>query len=329
MKKHHYRVNWQAGMRLTDETFRAADDFHISQLQPLYGLLTRSGYGFIEAPVVRYELSEDAISFTEIQASAITYSGKLLQLSFNREERHLFQNIPMPEVTEPAIAFIDMTSEKTIPLPQSQEGVSWCDFDYQIIIKLESEHYNNPDAVPFARFIYKRGWGIDSTFIAPCVNLRANGSLLRQAANYVSELNTLIEALKSANNSVQSLLVKSAVPKLSTISIEVEKESDAMSPRHFVSLMQQGIQVLLTASELEYGVEIPECEDCKSYVESHYTPYTTTFMVNEGIRLTHALIGLRQSFHNTVKHEPEPYPEHPVSRPAHGEGSRDRYKRTK
>lgn len=328
MVKNHYRVNWQAGMRLTDETFRTTDEFHISRLHPLYGMLASSSYGFTNVPIVRYELTDDAISFTEIQASAITYSGKLLQLSFNREERNLFQNIPMPEVTEPVIAFIDMTSDKTIPLAQSQEGVSLCDFDYQIILKLENEHYNNPDAVPFARFIYKRGWVQDSTFIAPCVILRANGSLLRQAANYVSELNMLIDNLISAKNTAQSLLVKSVVPILTSISIEVEKESDSMSPRHFVSLMQQGIQVLVTASELEYGIDVPEIVDCKSYVESHYTPYSTSFMVNEGIRLTHALIDLPLSFHNIAK--PEPEPQHPLPRrPIHGEGARERYKRPK
>ena len=183
MDKNSYRVDWKAGMRLTDDTFRKADEFHISRLQPLYGVIASPGYGFIESPIVRYELSDESISFIEIQASAITYSGKLVQLSFNREERNLFQNIPMPEGTEPVIVFIDITSEKTIPLSPSSDNVPLCDSDYQIILKFESEHYNNPDAVPIARFIYKRGWGIDTSFIAPTVNLRANGTLLRQSAN--------------------------------------------------------------------------------------------------------------------------------------------------
>ena len=37
-----YRVDWQAGMRLTDEIFRSADDFHLSCLQPLYSVLYRN-----------------------------------------------------------------------------------------------------------------------------------------------------------------------------------------------------------------------------------------------------------------------------------------------
>lgn len=328
MKNNHYRVNWQPGMRLTDATFRKADEFHMARLQPLYGLLTGSGYGFLDVPIVRYELNEDSISFTEIQASAITYSGKLIQLSFNIEERNLFQNIPMPDATNSVIVFIDITSNKIIPLTETQDGVEVCDEDYQIIIKSEDEHYNNPDAVPFARFSYKRGWVLDTSFIAPCVNLRANGMLLRLATNYVTELNNLIDALISARQTSQALMIKSVVPILAAISVEVEKESVMMSPLHFISLMQQAIRVILNASELESGVYVPESEKCKAYVESHYTPYTTSNMVNEGIMLTHSLINLPQSFHNNVK--AEPYTEHPAPRrPLRGEGSRDRYKRPK
>jgi len=330
MNKNYYRVDWKAGMRLTDDTFRKADEFHISRLQPLYAIMARSGYGFTELPIMRYELSDDAISFIEIQASAITYSGKLVQLSFNREERNLFQNIPMPKGTDPVIVFLDITSGRTVPLSQSTDSVPLCDLDYQIILKFESEHYNNPDAVPVARFVYKRGWEIDTSFIAPCINLCANGILLRQSANYVSELNTLIEALKSAKDSSRAVMVKSVIPILTSVFIEVEKESDTMSPRHFISLMQQVIQVLIVSSELESGIDIPEHERCKLYVESYYTPYTTASLVDEGIRLTHALIALPQSFQTQIQTAPDEYAGHPVPRrPAHGEGSRDRYKRPK
>lgn len=291
-----YRVNWQAGMRLTDATFRAADDFHIWQTQPILAVMVQEGYGFLDAPIVRYELTEDFISFIELQTNAVTYSGKLIRLSFNREERPLFQNIPLPDTTEPIIIFIDKTSNSVVPLANSTEGVPVCDADYKILIKLESEHYDNPDAVPFARFFFKRGWQMDASFIAPCVMLRANGSLYNQAANYVRELNSLIEALKKAVDTEQEMLVKAIVPLLCSISVEIEKESDSMSPRHFISLMQQVIQTLVAAAEMEEGIKVPQAEDCKEYVESHYTPYSTAFMVNEGIRLTHALIDLPSSF---------------------------------
>ena len=80
-----YRVDWQAGMRLTDETFRMSDEYYLSCLQPLYAALVNGDYGFLELPIFRYEQTETSLSVTELQANAISRSGKLIQLSFSRE----------------------------------------------------------------------------------------------------------------------------------------------------------------------------------------------------------------------------------------------------
>ena len=105
-----YRVNWQAGMRLTDAIFRTADEYQIFRQQPIYALLATGGYGFLEAPVIRYEVSDTSVSFIEIQADAICHSGKYISLHYHREQRALFQGITMPDTTSPVIAYIDITS---------------------------------------------------------------------------------------------------------------------------------------------------------------------------------------------------------------------------
>ncbi len=291
-----YRVAWQAGMRLTDETFRASDEYYLSCLQPLYSVLVNGDYGFLSLPIFRYELTESALSVIELEANAICYSGKLIRLSYSREERTLFQNINLPDTTEPLILYIDATSEETIKVCQKEKSVPLCDADYQIQVKPESEHYNNPDAVPFARFIYKHGWSADSTFIAPSISLRANGMLLRSASNYAVELEGLIKALKESIDTDQFLLIMSAVPVLTRIAVEVEKESDKMSPRHLITLMQESIQTILALSELEKGVTVPERERCVSFVESHYTPYIISEMISEGIYLIRTLVNITNTF---------------------------------
>lgn len=324
-----YRVNWQAGMRLTDATFRTADEYQIFRQQPIYALLATGGYGFLEAPVTRYEVSDTSVSFIEIQADAICHSGKYISLHYHREQRALFQGITMPDTTSPVIAYIDITSNKTVKVADSEEGVPLCDDEYRVIMKLESEHYSNPDAVPFARFVYNHGWGMDTAFIAPCLTLRANGALLRAANEYCTELNNLIYALKSASNSAQSIMVHALIPVLSVLSIEVDKEASAMTPAHFVAIMQNGIQAILSAAEIEDGIVVPEHQYCKSYVESYYSPYNTSYMVSEGIRLTKALIDMPKSF-GTVSPQPSRTipAEHPTPvRPQPGDGTRGRINR--
>lgn len=322
-----YRVDWQAGMRLTDEVFRSADEFHLSCLQPLYSVLVNGNYGFLSLPISRYELTESTLSITELQVEAITASGKLIQLSFTREERLIFQNITLPDSTDPFILYIDKSSDKIVKINGTNTKVPFCDADYQLLIRAESDHYNNPDAVPVARFIYKHGWSQDTTFIAPCVVLRANGTLLRSASNYAIEIEALIGALRGTVDSEQYVLVMSVLPSLIRIMIEVQKESDTMTPRHLITLMQEGIHTLLMLSEMEEDVVIPERERCVTFVDSHYTPYIIHEMINEGIELTHALISMVKMFKKREirLHEPEVERARPVRRTGSTDSIRKRH----
>lgn len=53
----------------------------------------------------------------------------------------------------------------------------------------------------------------------------------------------------------------SVLPVLNQISIEIQKEADSMTPRHLISLMQTGIQILCDLSDTEDGIAIPEKTD--------------------------------------------------------------------
>ena len=217
--------------------------------------------------------------------------------------------------------FIDKSSDKTVKVSNKEQTIPLCDADYQLLLKAESEHYSNPDAVPFARFIYKHGWSQDTSFIAPCVVLKANGALLRFASNYAIELEILIKALKEFINTEQYVLIMSVLPSLVHIMVEVQKESDKMTPRHLITLMQEGIRMLLVLFDLEDEVVIPERERCISFVESYYTPYVISEMINEGIELTHALINLTKTFRSQEVRIAEPEVER--VRPSRRIGSTD------
>lgn len=291
-----YRVDWHAGMRLTDESFRSADEYYLSCLQPLYSVLSKGDYGFLDTPVFRYEATESDLSVIEFKAEAICRSGKLISLSFNREERQLFQNIILPQTSEPLIVYIDKTSEGTVKVPSDNPSVPLCDADYKIIARPESEYYSNPDAVPFARLVFCGGWTMDSSFIAPCVLLRANGSVLSSASGFVTGLELIIRNLTEVRDTAGRVIAMSALPALVMISTELQKEADSMSPRHFITLMQKSIRVLVTLADTDTSVIVPEKERCTSFIESYYTPYKISPMINEGLYLIRALASLSDSF---------------------------------
>lgn len=294
-----YRIDWHAGMRLTDETFRSSDEYYLSLLQPLYAFITSGNYGLMDVPAFRYEINDYNLSIIELQITGICFSGKLIQLSFNRSERDIFQNINIPKTTEPLILYIDITSDQTVRISPLNAVVPFCDANYQIQIKSESEHYNNPDAIPFARLTYNNGWEMDTSFIAPAISLRANGWLLRSATNYTVELEKVIKAFKEITYTEEYHTIISAIPVLHRISLEVRKEADSMTPKHFITLMQEGIQIIISLCEIE-KIDVPQSGRCLAFIESHYTPYIIAHLVNEGIDLTRMLIGLSQFFEKKV-----------------------------
>lgn len=91
-------------------------------------------------------------------------------------------------------------------------------------------------------------------------------------------------------------MVCTLIPVSSALHVEVDKEASAITPTHLVSIMQIGIKAILSAAAIEDGISVPEHQYCKSFVDSYYSLYDTSYMVSEGVRLTKALIASQKTF---------------------------------
>lgn len=283
-----YRINWQGGMKLTDATFRASDAYFLSQLSPMYALLAENGYGLLSEAGLRYEVSNNELSILALDCTAVTASGRLIRLHFDRNKRELFQSLPMPVSLAPFILYIDASSDETVPV--EGEEIPFCDTDYKMIFREESELYHNPDAIPLARFKFDMCWTADSTFIPPCLYLKAHSELLRLAVHYTQVLKALIEQLKLKVATEQQITVKALLPLVYTKLVEIEKEKDTMAPRHFITLIQASLQAIVGLCESDVPYEIPEKEAFYEYLHLNYHPCRIAETVKEGIRLTQLLM---------------------------------------
>lgn len=286
--KTNYRIDWKAGMRLSDAIFNAADEFHIAQLMPLYALMLREGYGHLSEPKFRYEIDNDRLSVVEMLCLALSSSGRLINIRFDHNERDLFQALAMPTTYDPFIIYIDASSSGHVSFVD--KDIPYRDIDYHLIFKPQSVNYNNPDAVPVARFVYNQGWAMDVSFIPPCTSLKAHADLWNSAFVYTRSLDNLITALKSKVDSQMEITVKSLIPSLSMAKMEVEKGNDSITPKRLISIMQQVIYGMIELCNLETSCSVPEPEACKAYITDNYHPCKIAEMVNEGIRLTGLLI---------------------------------------
>lgn len=285
--KTNYRIDWRAGMRLSDAIFNAADEFHIAQLIPLYTLMLREGYGHLAEPKFRYEVDNDTLSVVEMCCLALSSSGRLINIRFDHNERDLFQALPMPATYDPFIIYIDASSSGHISFVD--KDIPYRDVDYHLVFKSQSANYTNPDAVPVARFVYNQGWATDASFIPPCTSLKAHADLWNLAFAYTRSLDNLILALKGKVNSQMEIAVKSLIPTLGMAKMEVEKGIDSITPKRLVIIMQQVVYGIVSLCELESSCSVPEPEACKAYITENYHPCKIAEMVNEGIRLTDLL----------------------------------------
>lgn len=293
-------------MRLSDAVFNASDEFHASQFQPLYELMLKGGYGHIAQPRYRCEVDNSEMSVIEMNVTALTPNGCLINCQFDHNERNLFQKIPMPVSHDTFIVYLEQSTtefeafeDKEIPYRANK---------LNLIFKPEGINYSNPDAVAVARFEYKQCWMMDSTFIPPCTSLKANADLWNLGHSYSRLLTELSSILRSKTSSEMGIEVVSILPAVTMLSTEVRKEMDELSPKHLVTIMQQIIGVIVAVFQARLPETIPEYDSCVAYTEAEFVSNRISPLVEEGIRLTQVLLPMISGLRQQVV-EPEPIPQ--------------------
>lgn len=283
-------------MRLSDAVFNASDEFHASQLHPLYELMLKGGYGHMAQPRFRCEVDNSEMSVIEMNVTALTPNGCLINCLFDHNERNLFQKIPMPVSHDTFIVYLEQSSTEFETFEDKE--IPYRTDKLNLIFKPEEINYSNPDAVAVARFEYKQCWVMDSAFIPPCTSLKANTDLWNLGHLYSRLLTDLSSILRSKTNSELGIEVVSLLPAVVILSMEVRKEMDEMSPKHLVTIMQQIIGVIVGVFQTRFQEMIPEYDSCVAYTEAEFVSNRISPLVKEGIRLTQVMLpmisGLRQ-----------------------------------
>lgn len=294
-------------MRLSDAVFTASDEFHLSQIAPLYELMLRGGYGHLVQPRFRCDVDNQEMSVIELVVKALSPDGELMDISFSHNDRDLYQKLKMPDSTDPFIVYLEIIENGTDTFEEND--IPFRDKKYDLVFKTESSNYVSRNAIPVARFEYKQCWMPDMTFIPPCISLHANADLWNLAHLYLKTLKGLITSLRLKIDSDMSEVIISLIPVLQSVSIEIEKEIDDMTPKHLTTLMQQVIATVTDGCGLTSKYSVPEKENCATFVSSNYNPVKIAGLINEGIRLTQILNNLIGGFRQREIVIPEPEPE--------------------
>lgn len=275
-------------MRLSDAVFNAADEYHISRLVPLFMLMLKGGYGHMAQPRFRCEVDNAEMSVIEMNVTALSPSGQFINIQFDHTERGMLQKLPMPESHEPFIVYLEQSDSRFDEF--EDKGIPYKTNSISLVFKPESVGYSNPDAIAVARFKYQQCWTMDNAFIPPCITLKANADLWNLTHTYHRILSDLQSALVGKCSSEAGNEVLSLIPVIASITTEVGKERDEMSPKHLVTLMQQCISALYFTFQPGFQYLLSESESYKAFIEAEFLPSRIDILVNEGIRLTQLLL---------------------------------------
>ncbi len=300
----NHRINWKSGMRLSDAVFNASDEFHLSQIAPLYELVLRGGYGHLVQPRFRCDVDNQEMSVIELMVKALSPDGELIDISFSHNDRDLYRKLKMPDSTDPFIVYLEINENEIDSF--TVNDIPFRDKKYNIVFKTENSNYVSRTAIPVARFEYKQCWMPDMAFIPPCISLHANADLWNLAHLYLKTLKELMTSLRLKIGSEMSDVIISLIPPLQSVSIEIEKEIDNMTPKHLTTLMQQAVAIVTDGCELTSQYSVPEKECCATFVSAIYSPVKIANLVNEGIRLTQILNNLIGGFRQKEIAVPQP-----------------------
>jgi len=131
---------------------------------------------------------------------------------------------------------------------------------------------SNPDAVPVARFEYRQCWMPDLSFIPPCVTLKANVDLWNHAHAFSKALKECIGILRQKMDSEADFVIPSLMGALVPASIAMEKEMDELSPKRFVSMMQQVLGVITELAALSGVLSLPEPRSLRGVCHRSVSP---------------------------------------------------------
>ena len=293
-------------MRLSDAVFRASDDFHLSQLAPLYELMLRGGYGHLVHPRFRCDVDNQEMSVIEMNVMALSPAGELIDVTFSHNDRDLFQKLEMPKTNESFIVYLESSENEVDTF--TVNDIPFRDKKYILVFKSESVNYVSRNAIPVARFEYKQCWMMDISFIPPCIFLHANADLWNLAHLYLKTIKELITSLRFKIESEMSDVVVSLLPVLQLISIEIEKEIDEMTPKHLTTLMQQAVCIVTDGCEMNSRYDVPDKDSCIAFVNANYNPIRIADLIKEGLRLTQILNNLIVGFRQCEIVVPEPAP---------------------
>lgn len=312
------RVFWRKGMRLTDEILTLADSCTSQLVGNAMALGAVGRYGLF--PNVRpFSLSADInkniIDIVSLNCLAVTRDGSLIDIIYDTNYTSSFDTraiIPAEDEDKTYILCVSATDE----WKDTADGM--CQSVYSFSVQ-DSNTPVAPNAMPIARIVFEEfAWRVDDiNFVPPCLYVNSHPWFLNAADKFRQSLRQLNMLARKNLHTTTNDAFKIFWPAVRNLYIEMDKETELMTPMMLMSSIQKCVNSFLCACTIDEEIEeISDQDKFEAYVMSPYNYQDAYQKVMEGLNLCYAICRKVEAFQASEPVVPKPVVTPKVKLPA-------------
>jgi predicted component of type VI protein secretion system len=252
----YYKINWEKGMRLSEQAFTGSDNYWTSHLNKIRKIISAGNYGIVDPDFnLDGNINGDKFSVRELTCKAITPAGYLIDI----DSEHFTENNPDREVeflvSSEAYLNIAINPFYNIPVgdinPLEQiNRYPYSEPKYELFFTTEQSKKEN--ACPIAKFKYGER---DMSFIPPCVYIDANNELKGIYRDFKERLSTLYNLLLEKRKAPDYSFLDFVLVPVSSLYVEITEFKDR-SPVDLFVAMKKVIFLYFTLSQINNSVQV-------------------------------------------------------------------------
>lgn len=302
------RVNWRKGMRLTDELFTYTDRGNYNLIQEAMALSAAGRFGLCphRTPfTLLYNLTQTSIEVISLDIIAMTRGGRLIDSCFDsRNSNDPSITVQLPPTVPEGSSFLFTVHAPADRWQDRPDGTQQPLYTYALV----GESTPLPDdALPLLRLKYSnKTWTIDdANFVPPCLFVSAHPLLAEQAQRFVQVLRSLNTYAYKSLQSAYREAVLYIWPAFQQLYIQVEKETELMTPLQLLAAEQRCVSAFVCGCEVG-NVDISDPQPMTQFISAASNYRDIYSLIRQGIDLCYNIAEKLDRMSKVMPEEPTP-----------------------
>lgn len=308
------RIAWKRGMRLTDEIFRASDDYMAELVRRSFVLASVGRFGLLPSTTpfeISLNIGNGTLNVDSLNCLAVTKNGQLIDVQYDTRYSKCFDTqVPIPDLPgiEDYILTIDALPGQWT---ETTEGLEEPVYSFSLR-PVDSAIPDN--AMPIARIVDEYGWRMDEVdFVPPCLYIASHSKYIDLHQRFVDVLAMIDVKSQAAIKSGARNMISIFLPLIQQLRIAADKECDLLTPMMLLSNVQKCVSAFTCACSLDENIELSNSKMFQGFVLAPYNYKEAYQRIKVGLSLCFSIAEKVEKIAESTIVNPEPVRRHEVA----------------